>query len=73
MHLEIKSHTHLKGLNSGLEPSTRPGHGSNLVGPLLSSTLLILLNREANVRFVLLFAVDNFQLQLMNSLEKRVH
>ena len=38
MPLEIKYHTvpHLKGLNSGLEPQTSCGHGSNSMDPMLA-------------------------------------
>ena len=38
MPLEIKQHTvpHLKGLNSGLEPYTSHGRGSNSMVPMLA-------------------------------------
>ena len=38
MPLEIKNHTvpHLKGLNSGLEPYTSRGRGSNFIAPMLA-------------------------------------
>ena len=50
MPLVIKYHTvpHLKGLNSGLEPSTMLRYGSNFIGPILSRKVLILLHRKAN-------------------------
>ena len=58
MPLEIKPHTvpHLKGLNSGLEPSTKHGYGSYYKNPMFSLKVLILLRKEANERFVLLLA-----------------
>ena len=48
MPLEIKHHTvpHLKGLNSGLEPLTSRGRGSNVMGPMLAKKRLILYHRD---------------------------
>ena len=59
MPLEIKRHTvsHLKGLNSGLEPYTSRGHGSNFMGPMLAYKRLILYHREANEQFAMLSIV----------------
>ena len=60
MAFEIKCHTlsHLKGLNSGIEPSTRHGPDNNILGPMLSEKVLVLLYGEANEQLVLLFAVS---------------
>ena len=59
MPLEMRRNTvsHLKSLES----STRQGCGSNFIGPMLSINVLILLHREANEWFALLFAVTPIQ------------
>ena len=66
--LGIKHHTvpHLKGLNSGLEPSH--GRGSKSMGSMLAQKVLILHHREANERFVLL-SIVGFLSHLLDQVE----
>ena len=50
---------HLKGLNSGLEPLTSHGRGSNSMGPMLALKRVILHHREANEWFAMLSIVPD--------------
>ena len=59
MPLDGKRYTvlHLKALISGLNISSCHVCGSTLTGPTLFQKLLVLHNKEAKSRFVLLFAI----------------
>ena len=61
MPLVIKHHTvpHLKGLDSGLEPYTSHGRGSDFMGPMLAQKRVILYHREANERFAMFSIVHS--------------